>query len=195
MIFVIYKRNVKMKKFLEYVAEDILNKYGTDLSKIAVVFPNKRASMFLNEQLAIKAGRPLWSPAYITISDFFRQHSSLLIGDSIKLICEIHKSFIECTNIDESLDHFYGWGQLLLADFDDIDKNMADASNVFKNIKDLHELDDISYLTDEQKEILHKFFSNFTTDNKSELKNVFFSCGAILKIYITTTKKDYVNKI
>lgn len=162
-----------MKKFLEYVAEDILNKYGTDLSKIAVVFPNKRASMFLNEQLAIKAGRPLWSPAYITISDFFRQHSSLLIGDSIKLICEIHKSFIECTNIDESLDHFYGWGQLLLADFDDIDKNMADASNVFKNIKDLHELDDISYLTDEQKEILHKFFSNFTTDNKSELKKRF----------------------
>lgn len=101
----------------------------------------------------------------------FRQHSSLLIGDPIKLICEIHKSFTECTQIDESLDHFYGWGQLLLADFDDIDKNMADASNVFKNIKDIHELDDISYLTDEQKEILHKFFSNFTTDNESELKN------------------------
>lgn len=60
-----------MKKFLEYVAEDIVNKYGTNLSNIAVVFPNKRASIFLNEQLAIKAGRPLWSPAYITISDFF----------------------------------------------------------------------------------------------------------------------------
>lgn len=162
-----------MKKFLEYVAEDIVNKYGTNLSNIAVVFPNKRASIFLNEQLAIKAGRPLWSPAYITISDFFRQHSSLLIGDPIKLICEIHKSFTECTQIDESLDHFYGWGQLLLADFDDIDKNMADASNVFKNIKDIHELDDISYLTDEQKEILHKFFSNFTTDNESELKKRF----------------------
>lgn len=95
-----------MKKFLEYVAEDIVNKYGTNLSNIAVVFPNKRASIFLNEQLAIKAGRPLWSPAYITISDFFRQHSSLLIGDPIKLICEIHKSFTECTQIDESLDHF-----------------------------------------------------------------------------------------
>lgn len=52
---------------------------------------------------------------------------------------------------------FYGWGQLLLADFDDIDKNMADASNVFKNIKDIHELDDISYLTDEQK----RFCINF----------------------------------
>lgn len=162
-----------MKKFLEYVAEDIIKRYGTNLSEIAVVFPNKRASIFLNEQLAIKAGKPLWSPAYITISDFFQQHSSLVIGDSIKLICEIHKSFTECTNIDESLDHFYGWGQLLLADFDDIDKNMAEASNVFKNIKNIHELDDISYLTKEQKEILRKFFTTFKDENESELKKRF----------------------
>lgn len=164
-----------MKKFLEIVAEDIINKYGTDLSRIAVVFPNKRASIFLNEQLAVKAKKPLWSPAYITISDFFLQHSALTTGDSIKLICDLHKSFTECTGIEESLDHFFGWGQLLLADFDDIDKNMADASKVFKNIKDIHELDDISYLDEEQKRILHKFFSNFNEDNESELKRRFLN--------------------
>lgn len=162
-----------MKKFLKYVAEDIINKYGTDLSRIAVVFPNKRASIFLNEQLAVKAQRPMWSPSYITISDFFRQHSLLTVGDPIKLICDIHKSFVRCTGINESLDHFFGWGQLLLSDFDDIDKNMADASNIFKNIKDIHELDDISYLTEDQKAILQKFFSNFTDDNESELKKRF----------------------
>lgn len=162
-----------MKKFLEHVAEDIVNKYGIDLSRIAVVFPNKRASLFLNEYIAIKAKRPIWSPAYITISEFFRKNSSLSIGDPIKLICEIHKSFTKCTGIDESLDHFYGWGQLLLADFDDIDKNMADASNVFKNVKDIHELDDISYLDEEQKDTLRKFFSNFTGDYDSELKKRF----------------------
>lgn len=60
-----------MKKFLEYVAEDIIQKYGTDLSRIAIVFPNKRASLFLNEMLARKAGKPIWSPAYVTISEFF----------------------------------------------------------------------------------------------------------------------------
>lgn len=164
-----------MKKFLEIVTEDIINKYGTDLSRIAVVFPNKRASIFLNEQLAIKAKRPLWSPSYITISDFFLRHSSLVIGDPIKLICDLHKSFTESTGIDESLDHFYGWGQLLLSDFDDIDKNMADASKVFKNIKDLHELDDISYLSEEQKRILRKFFSNFKEGNETELKKRFLN--------------------
>ena len=77
-----------MKAFLEIVAEDIIRKYGTDLSHIAVVFPNKRASLFLNEALARLAGRPIWSPAYITISDLFRQHSSLTVGDPIKLVCE-----------------------------------------------------------------------------------------------------------
>lgn len=162
-----------MKTFLEFVAEDIISKYGTDLSHIAVVFPNKRASLFLNEHLARLAKRPIWSPAYITISDLFRQHSKFTVGDQIKLICDIHKSFVKCTGIEESLDHFYSWGQLLLADFDDIDKNMADASKVFANMRDIHELDDISYLTDEQKEMLRKFFSNFSEDQNSVLKERF----------------------
>ena len=163
------------KTFLEYVAEDIIGKYGTDLSRIAVVFPNKRAALFLNEHLARIAGQPVWSPAYITISDLFRQHTDLKPADPIKLICDIHKSFTKCTGIDETLDHFYGWGQLLLADFDDIDKNMADADSIFCNLKDIHELDDISYLDNEQKEMLKRFFANFSDDIESELKKRFLS--------------------
>ena len=163
------------KTFLEYVAEDIIGKYGTDLSRIAVVFPNKRAALFLNEHLARIAGQPVWSPAYITISDLFRQHTDLKPADPIKLICDIHKSFTKCTGIDETLDHFYGWGQLLLADFDDIDKNMADADSIFCNLKDIHELDDTSYLDNEQKEMLARFFANFSDDIDSELKKRFLS--------------------
>ena len=147
-----------MKKFLEYVAEDIISKYGADLSKVVVIFPNKRASIFLNELLALKAGKPIWSPTYITISDFFRQQTSLIVGDQIKLICDIYKTVIECTGINETLDHFYGWGQLLLADFDDIDKNMADAGKVLSNVADLHEMDDLSYLSKEQLSRLKQFF-------------------------------------
>ncbi len=134
-----------MITFLEYVAQDLLDKYGTDMSGIAVVFPNKRASLFLNQALARMAGRPLWSPAYITISDFFRQHSELTVADPIKSICDLYKTYGEVTgNVGETLDQFYGWGQLLLADFDDIDKNLADARLIFSNISNLRELDDIS---------------------------------------------------
>ena len=163
-----------MKSFLAYVAEDIIQKYGTDLSRTAVVFPNKRASLFLNEHLArLTNGKPLWSPAYITISELFRQQSSLTVADPIKLVCDLHKSFCLHTGSDETLDKFYGWGQLLISDFDDIDKNMADAERVFANLRDIHELDDLSYLTDEQRQLLKHFFSHFTEEHETELKQRF----------------------
>ena len=163
-----------MKSFLAYVAEDIIQKYGTNLSRTAVVFPNKRASLFLNDQLArLTNGKPLWSPAYITISELFRQQSSLSVADPIKLVCDLHKSFCLHTGSDETLDKFYGWGQLLISDFDDIDKNMADANRVFANLRDIHELDDLSYLTDEQRQLLKHFFSHFTEEHETELKQRF----------------------
>lgn len=162
-----------MKPFLEYVAEDLLAKHGSNLSRIALVFPNKRAALFLSEYLARKAQKPIWSPNYITISELFRKNSSLQVADPIKLVSDLHKSFVSQTGIDETLDHFFGWGQLLITDFDDIDKNMADADKLFANISNIHELDDLSYLTEEQKSILAKFFSNFTTDHQSELKKRF----------------------
>ena len=163
-----------MKEFLEYVAEDIIQKYGTDLSRTVVVFPNKRASLFLNEHLArLAGGQPLWSPSYITISDLFRRRSSLNVADPIKLVCDLHRSFCAQTGSAETLDKFYSWGQLLISDFDDLDKNMADADKVFANLRDIHELDDLSYLTDEQRQLLKRFFSHFTEEHESELKERF----------------------
>ena len=162
-----------MKTFLEYVAEDMILKHGTQLSRIAVVFPNKRASLFLNEHLLQAAGHPIWSPSYVTISELFRQNSTRTVADPIKLVCDLHRSFTAATGTDESLDHFYSWGELLLSDFDDIDKNMANADHVFANLRDIHELDDISYLSDSQREALKRFFSNFTDDHDTLLKQRF----------------------
>ena len=159
--------------FLESVASELLTRFGTDLSRVAVVFPNKRASLFLNDHLARMAGRPLWSPAYVTISELFRSQSPLQVADPILLVCELHRCFTKCTGIEETLDHFYGWGQLLLSDFDDVDKNMAPAERVFANVRDLHELDDVSYLTPEQQALIRRFFSNFSAEHNSELKQRF----------------------
>ena len=162
-----------MNDFLYFVAQDILKKHGTNLSRTAVVFPNKRASLFLNEHLAQMAGKPLWSPAYITISELFRSHSSLVVADPIKLVCDLHKSFCQQTGSTETLDQFYAWGQLLLADFDDIDKNLADADHVFSNLRDIHELDNLDYLSPEQRDILRHFFIHFSEEHETELKQRF----------------------
>lgn len=167
--------------FLQQVAKDILNKYGTDLSDIAVVFPNKRASLFLNQELVRQAGRPLWSPAYITISDLFRQHSPLTVADPILLVCCLYRSFQKYANDShgETLDQFYGWGQLLLADFDDIDKNMADAHRVFSHVSNLEQIGDLSYLTDDQRRALARFFSDFDGET-TQLRSRFISLWDVL---------------
>ena len=162
-----------MKSFLEHVAADLLNKHGGDLSRLTVVFPNKRASLFLNAHLSHLAGHPIWSPHYMTISDLFTQMSTRTVADPIKLVCELHRSFTAQTGIDETLDHFYGWGQLLLADYDDLDKSMADADRVLANLRDLHEMDTTDYLTEEQKEAIRRFFSTFSPDHNSMLRERF----------------------
>ena len=161
--------------FLSSLAQTLITAYGTDLSRVTVVFPNKRASLFLNEELTHLYDKPLWSPAYITISDLFRSMSSLEVADPIKLICDLHKSYVKCTGIEESLDHFYGWGQILLSDFDDVDKHLAPADKVFANLRDIREYDDISYLSQQQKDIIRKFFSNFNDSHNTELKQRFLS--------------------
>ena len=179
-----------MKAFLKIVAKDMLEKYGTDMSDIAVVFPNKRASLFLNSYLPQLARKPIWTPTYITISDLFRRHTDLKVADPIKSICDLHKTFVKCTGIDETLDHFYGWGQLLLSDFDDVDKNMVDAKQIFANLSDIHELDDVSYLTDYQKQMIKKFFSNFSDDHNSELKKRFLQLWChFYDIYVEFNKR------
>ena len=162
-----------MTPFLEHTAKDILRKFGTDLARTAVVFPNKRASLFLNDALARLAGKPVWSPAYVTITDLFVRHATLQLADPIKLVCDLHKTYTAVTGFDETIDHFYGWGQLLITDFDDIDKNLVDADKLFANLRDIREMDDVSYLSEEQRKAIQKFFSNFSDSHNSLLKERF----------------------
>lgn len=151
----------------------MLNKYGSDLSRVAVVFPNKRASLFLDNHLLDLSDTPIWSPRYFTISELFESQSKRLVADPIKSVCDLHKCFTECTGMDESLDQFYGWGQLLLSDFDDVDKNLADPQQVFANVSDLHAFDTDEFLSPEQRESLKRFFSCLTDTHNALLKERF----------------------
>lgn len=163
-----------MATFLNAVAASLLKKFGNNLSNVTVVFPNKRASLFLNEELILQSGNhAVWSPNYLTISELFRQNSNLVVADNIQLVCELHKHYTEITGSAESLDDFYGWGELMLSDFDDLDKNMGDASLIFENTGDLHAFDDNTFLNEEQVQILQRFFSHFSDDNDSVLKERF----------------------
>lgn len=179
-----------MKNFLGLVASDLIQKVGENLARTMVVFPNKRASLFFNKALTELSDKPIWSPQYTTISELFRSSSASEIADHIKLVCELHTAYKEVTGSDEPLDQFYSWGELMLADFDDIDKHCADASKVFSLLSDIHELDGVEYLTDKQKEVLQRFFSNFSSEHNSILKQRFLTLwNKFHDIYVAYRKR------
>jgi len=170
-----------METFLKQVAHDLYNKTEGNFTKVAIVFPNKRASLFFNEYLAQESDRPIWSPTYVSISELFRQSSDLSIADPIKLVCDLYKVFQKATGSKETLDDFYFWGEMLIADFDDADKNMADTHALFSNLKDLNELmDNYDFLEEGQKEALSQFFHNFSINQVTELKQRFISMWNVL---------------
>ena len=103
-----------MKTFLEFVAEDIIKRFGNNLANVTVVFPNKRASLFLNEALMKYSDRPVLAPRYLTISELFTNSTDLRVGDRIRLVCILYKVYVKITGSDESLDRFFPWGEIFL---------------------------------------------------------------------------------
>lgn len=170
-----------METFLKIVAKDLYSKTGNDLSRTAVVFPNKRAGLFFNEHLADVSETPVWSPAYVSISELFQKSSALQTGDPVKLVCELYKIFCAETKSTETLDEFYFWGELLISDFDDADKNLADTGKLFSNLKDLKNiLDDYHFISPEQEEAIRQFFTNFSIEQRTQLKERFISLWDVL---------------
>jgi len=158
-----------MKTFLEIVANDLYKRHEAeqlDLAKTAVVFPNKRATLFFNDCLARQAeGKPLWAPAGISIGDLFQTLSPMHQADQILLICKLYEAYTQVTHSEETLDDFFFWGVVMLEDFDDVDKNMVDADKLFGNLSELKDIDgEFDYLTEEQRQALGRFFKKFEGD-------------------------------
>lgn len=162
--------------FLKEIAYNLISSHGKNLAKTAIIFPNKRASLWMNDYLLEAAGgEAVFAPKYYSISEFFQQQSELLLADHIQLVSLLHKSYCKITRENQSLDKFYAWGEILLADFDNADKSLADAKQLFTNISNLHEMDSIAHLTKEQQELLMHYFNTFTKDKESKLKQKFVS--------------------
>ena len=170
-----------MESFLKLVAADLYKHTEGNLAHTAVVFPNKRAGLFFNEYLAQESDSPIWSPAYVSISELFRSLSPWEVGDPVKLVCELYKIFRRETQSTETLDDFYFWGEMLISDFDDADKNKVDTDKLFSNLQDLHNImDDYTFIDDEQEEAIRQFFQNFSIERRTALKERFISLWNVL---------------
>src|SRR5687768_15697155 len=112
--------------FLDRLSRGIYEVLGDSVSKAAIIFPNMRPAEYLYYGLAKVIDKPLQPPACFSIDDFVLSHSSLKPADNLQLVLKLYGIYSKYYP-QESFDKFYQWGQLLLKDYDEIDRYMVDA--------------------------------------------------------------------
>ncbi len=150
-----------MNPFLKQVASSLFEQYGNRIDQLSVVFPNRRSGVFFNAYLKELATQSILGPEVITINEFVSQHTEMQISDQIGLILHLHQIYCTETGHPENLDEFFFWGEILLNDFNDVDKYLLDADDLFQNISDLKEIENqFDYLTENQKQAIERFWGN-----------------------------------
>lgn len=177
-----------MKTFLEEVAEKICGDHPK-LEEVTVVFPNRRAALYFRKHLSAFLKRPVFSPRVLTIEEFIEGFSDLRVAEKLVLISilfEAYKKVMQRSaspdaDVVENLEKFYFWGEMLLRDFDEVDKYQVSARQIFQDLSHQKELDAVfDYLTEEQQEFLKNFWSNFdekTSINKQRFIQVWRRLG------------------
>lgn len=193
-----------MKKFLQQVAEQFYFRNGDKIGDLCFVFPNRRSSLFFQKYLGQCSDKPLFSPTLLTINDLFGQLSGLRLIDKIDALYTLYRHYSELTKRDDStqetFDEFVFWGDILLNDFDDIDKYRVDARSLFSNIKELKDLDSgYEFLTEEQQQAIRQFWGNFLIDSKIgesafDKKKVFRDTWGILYRLYSDFREELLSK-
>ncbi|MBP3547705.1 MAG: PD-(D/E)XK nuclease family protein [Alistipes sp.] len=162
-----------MQTFQRELAEALITRYHGDLSQLVVLFPSLRARTFFNDAIAQIVDRPVWQPSWTSVDEIMERGSGLVRGERIRLISELYNIYVK-HHPTETFDRFYFWGDMLIADFDMIDKYLVDADLLLRNIEDIKEIEsDVSYLTPEQERILSFWSSIGPKESLSEQKRRF----------------------
>ena len=157
-----------MIPFLKQVAGQYL---ATDIQDTCFVFPNRRSAVFFRKYLGdlLREGgaeRPMRAPLSLTINDFFYQVYGGEVTDRIRLLLELYESYKAVYPKAEPLDEFVFWGEVILADFGDVDKFLVDAEDLFTDVADFKDIqDDFSHLSDVQRAAILHFVDHFRDRN------------------------------
>ena len=150
-----------MERFLSSCAKYIFEKHINELHEICLVFPNRRAGVFFNAYLQKQLSAPVIGPKIITVNELISGYSRLHLGEKLQLISILYDIFQKHTQTSESFDDFYFWGEVLLADFNDIDNYLVNAKDLFTNLSDLKEIEGLfDYMTPEQKAVIERFWGS-----------------------------------
>ena len=157
------KKRIIMTPFLKQVADHYMSE--GDISSRCLIFPNRRSQVFFKKYLGeavAAAGSPIIAPESLTINDFFYRIAAVQASDRVSLLLELYDCYKALNPAAEPLDEFIFWGDVILGDFDDVDKYLVDPKRIFTNVKEFREIQDsFSYLSDTQREAMERFVRHF----------------------------------
>jgi len=188
-----------MAYFLEHIAAHINQQYGEKLEKQCMVFPNRRAGLYFLKYLSSEIKHPVWSPAVKTINELFGYFSTLQIAENETLIFELYRTYNqivrEHNKKPESFDDFFFWGEIILNDFDDVDKYLVDAEKLYTNLSDLKKIDEkFGGLEKEQIETIREFWVNFSSGKETDEKKAFIEVWSVLPVLYANFRKNLYEK-
>jgi CRISPR/Cas system-associated exonuclease Cas4 (RecB family) len=185
-----------MERFLSKCAEYIYQKHQNNIRDICIVFPNRRSGVFFTSYLQKQVSGAVIGPGIITVNELVSGFSPFFQGDKLQLVSILYEVFKTHTNSTETFDEFYFWGEILLADFNDIDRYLVNAADLFRNVADIKEIETLfDYLTPEQKEAIEHFWGNLAVSDKKEFQKKYINIWEkLFPVYvefkeILTTKK------
>lgn len=175
-----------MESFLKELARKV--NAEPQFEQLTFIFPNRRAALYFRKHLSEVITKPVFAPRLITIEDFIASFSSYQIPDKLELVHKLHGIYNEeIGSRKENFDEFYFWGEMLLRDFNEIDKYLVNAEQLFRDLRNQKELDtSFDYLTADQKKILLDFWKEFEaniTDNKQQFLNVWSKLFNLYQTY------------
>ena len=129
-----------METFLAKVAQRLRNEHPDDLNQVTVIFNNRRSGLFLRRQFATMEGQPFFLPQIIGLDELIAKLGGLTIVPNEYLLFElfdIHRHLDEGNDKYTNFEDFISFGEMMLADFSEIDLYCVDARRLFNNLHDI----------------------------------------------------------
>ncbi len=175
------QNKTKMNSFLYRIAQAFYSHHDAGVSDFTFVFPNRRAGLFFQKYLSEIAAKPIFSPEIITINDCFSQASHWQTADRLSMLFQLYRIYKSQINNDETFDSFVFWGEMLLSDFEDVDKYRVDAKQLFTNITELKQIDQLfNVFSERQVDAIRQFWSNFVPVVEGKSQENFIATWKIL---------------
>lgn len=144
--------------FLKLVAEAYAKRHD-DVSEICFVFPNKRSAAFFSKYLDEAMHREHLAPCMMTISEFVSEFSDGVDANRYEQLFVLYNEYAKLSKEISNFDRFMFWGDMLISDFNDVDRYMVDADQLFVNVERLKEINS-NYLTEEQLNVIRRYWGD-----------------------------------